>query len=424
MRGPRTNAGCRSMARIIFTIPGRTGSSPRGPPVELGRARLNRYSRSASSSWRIFAIASSTDSDGVIWRPCSSRTYQSTLTAARNGTSSRRRPGTRRVPVVGMPAWAGLTAARLAVRNALSTSFRAMATILGVPGDPWVGLLVLGCGDPGALDVTDTAQIATAVQTAGQHFGGIDVLLNNAGIGYFAAFEESEDAEVRRLMEINVFGVAAVTKAVLPGMRSRRWGIILNVSSIGGQRSFPAVSWYNASKFAVEVCQRPSPRRSGRWASGSCSSHRAASPPTGPVTPRPRPRRRTRSPTTPTAPARTAATSAPTPAGRPATLSAPPSRSSTSPTTTHPRLGLTLRVLVRRLFDANLGLPNLGLGIVDRCFGQLGDSISGCDWVRSWRAACGQRAAALLFRSPTAGCRAWPGRLGARPSGSGRRRPQ
>jgi NAD(P)-dependent dehydrogenase (short-subunit alcohol dehydrogenase family) len=105
---------------------------------------------------------------------------------------------------------------------------------------------------PVALDVTDTAQITSAVQTAEQHFGGIDVLFNNAGIGYFAAFEESDEAEARRLMEINVFGLAATTKAVLPGMRRRGSGTILNVSSIGGQRSFPAVSWYNASKFAVE----------------------------------------------------------------------------------------------------------------------------------------------------------------------------
>ena len=105
---------------------------------------------------------------------------------------------------------------------------------------------------PIALDVTDSGQIASAVATAEQHFGRIDVLFNNAGIGYFAAFEESEDAEARRLMEINVFGLAAVTQAVLPGMRGRGSGTILNVSSIGGQRSFPAVSWYNASKFAVE----------------------------------------------------------------------------------------------------------------------------------------------------------------------------
>jgi NAD(P)-dependent dehydrogenase (short-subunit alcohol dehydrogenase family) len=110
---------------------------------------------------------------------------------------------------------------------------------------------------PIALDVTDTAQIASAVQTAEQHFGGIDVMFNNAGIGYFAAFEESDEAEARRLMEINLFGLAATTKAVLPGMRRRGSGTILNVTSIGGQRSFPAVSWYNASKFAVEGLSEP-----------------------------------------------------------------------------------------------------------------------------------------------------------------------
>lgn len=102
------------------------------------------------------------------------------------------------------------------------------------------------------LDVTVTEQVGAAVMTAEKHFGGIDVLFNNAGIGYFAAFEESDDAQIRRLMEINVFGLATVTKAVLPGMRTRRSGTILNVSSVGGVRSFPAVSWYNASKFAVE----------------------------------------------------------------------------------------------------------------------------------------------------------------------------
>ncbi len=77
-------------------------------------------------------------------------------------------------------------------------------------------------------------------------------MFNNAGIGYFAAFEESAEGETRRMMEINVFGLAAVAKAVLPGMRARRAGTIVNVSSVGGVRSLPAVSWYNASKFAVE----------------------------------------------------------------------------------------------------------------------------------------------------------------------------
>ncbi|MEZ2129571.1 MULTISPECIES: oxidoreductase [unclassified Sinorhizobium] len=102
------------------------------------------------------------------------------------------------------------------------------------------------------VDVTDKASISAAVQDAEEKFGSIDILFNNAGIGYFAAVEESDDAEVRRMMEINVFGLAAVTNAILPSMRKRGMGTILNVSSIGGVRSFPAVGWYNASKFAVE----------------------------------------------------------------------------------------------------------------------------------------------------------------------------
>jgi NAD(P)-dependent dehydrogenase (short-subunit alcohol dehydrogenase family) len=105
---------------------------------------------------------------------------------------------------------------------------------------------------PMTLDVADAEQVRSVTAEAEERTGGIDVLFNNAGIGYFAAFEEGEEAEERRLMEINVFGLAAVTKALLPGMRNRRSGTIINVSSVGGLRSFPALSWYNASKFAVE----------------------------------------------------------------------------------------------------------------------------------------------------------------------------
>jgi short-subunit dehydrogenase len=79
-----------------------------------------------------------------------------------------------------------------------------------------------------------------------------DVLVNNAGIGYFAAVEEGEDDDIRRMFDINLFGLAASTRAVLPGMRQRRQSFIVNFSSIGGLRSFPAVGWYNATKFAVE----------------------------------------------------------------------------------------------------------------------------------------------------------------------------
>lgn len=102
------------------------------------------------------------------------------------------------------------------------------------------------------LDVTVPEQITAAVARAREEFGGIDVLFNNAGIGYFAAVEESDLEEVRRMVEINVFGLAAVTNAVLPEMREAGSGTILNVSSVGGVRSFPAVGWYNATKFAVE----------------------------------------------------------------------------------------------------------------------------------------------------------------------------
>jgi NAD(P)-dependent dehydrogenase (short-subunit alcohol dehydrogenase family) len=102
------------------------------------------------------------------------------------------------------------------------------------------------------LDVTDPAQISTAVHAAEQKFGGIDVLVNNAGIGYFAAVEEGEDTEIHKMFDINLFGLAHVINAALPGMRKAGRGFIVNVSSIAGLRSFPAVGWYNASKFAVE----------------------------------------------------------------------------------------------------------------------------------------------------------------------------
>ena len=102
------------------------------------------------------------------------------------------------------------------------------------------------------LDVTDPVEITAAVRAAEARFGRIDVLVNNAGIGYFAAVEEGEDTEIRRMFDINLFGLAAVTRAVLPGMRKRRQGFIVNFSSIGGLRSFPAIGWYNATKFALE----------------------------------------------------------------------------------------------------------------------------------------------------------------------------
>jgi NAD(P)-dependent dehydrogenase (short-subunit alcohol dehydrogenase family) len=102
------------------------------------------------------------------------------------------------------------------------------------------------------LDVTKPAEVEDSVKQALKHFNTIDVLVNNAGIGYFGAIEESEEDEVRRMFEINFWGLAAMTKAVLPTLRKQRSGHILNVASIGGLVGFPAVGFYNATKFAVD----------------------------------------------------------------------------------------------------------------------------------------------------------------------------
>jgi len=102
------------------------------------------------------------------------------------------------------------------------------------------------------LDVTDPGQVEAAITAAGERFHQIDVLVNNAGIGYFAAIEEGEEAQVRRMFDINVFGLGRMIQAVLPAMRERRKGFIVNFSSIGGLRGFPALGYYNATKFAVE----------------------------------------------------------------------------------------------------------------------------------------------------------------------------
>lgn len=102
-----------------------------------------------------------------------------------------------------------------------------------------------------ALDVTEEAQVRDAVAKAESHFGAIDVLVNNAGFGYFGAIEESEEKEVRAMFEANFWGLAAMTRAVLPKMRTRQSGTIVNISSIGGFVGFPAVGYYNATKFAV-----------------------------------------------------------------------------------------------------------------------------------------------------------------------------
>jgi NAD(P)-dependent dehydrogenase (short-subunit alcohol dehydrogenase family) len=103
-----------------------------------------------------------------------------------------------------------------------------------------------------ALDVTRPGDAKAAIEAAVARFGRIDVLINNAGYGLVGAFEETPDAELRALMDTNFFGAMNVTRAALPTLRAQRSGAIVNISSMGGQLSFPGFSAYSAAKFAIE----------------------------------------------------------------------------------------------------------------------------------------------------------------------------
>ncbi|CAB4688983.1 MAG: SDR family NAD(P)-dependent oxidoreductase [Actinobacteria bacterium] len=103
-----------------------------------------------------------------------------------------------------------------------------------------------------SLDVTDRAQIDAAVAAAHAAYGGIDVLVNNAGYGYLAAVEEGDDEQVRRLFDTNYFGVVDTLKAVLPGMRAQGSGHVVNISSMTGLVANPPNAYYSSTKFALE----------------------------------------------------------------------------------------------------------------------------------------------------------------------------
>ena len=102
------------------------------------------------------------------------------------------------------------------------------------------------------LDVTDGKEIDAAVKAAEEKFGAIDVLVNNAGYGYLTTVEEGEDKQIRAMFDANVFGLFALTRAVLPGMRKRRKGHIINITSVGGHVGNPGSGYYAATKHAVE----------------------------------------------------------------------------------------------------------------------------------------------------------------------------
>ncbi len=103
-----------------------------------------------------------------------------------------------------------------------------------------------------ALDVTDPAAIDAAVADVAERHGRIDTLVNNAGRTHVGAFEETTEAELRALFDVHVFGPAALARAVLPHMRARRSGAIVQMSSMGGQMSFAGFSAYSGTKFALE----------------------------------------------------------------------------------------------------------------------------------------------------------------------------
>jgi NAD(P)-dependent dehydrogenase (short-subunit alcohol dehydrogenase family) len=138
------------------------------------------------------------------------------------------------------------------VRAALAHGFRVVATARDAAK---LHDLIAGHEDQAkaiALDVTKRDQIKHAVGEAERAFGRIDVLVNNAGYGYLAAVEEGEDKDIRAIFETNFFGAVAMIQAVLPGMRARKHGYIVNIASVGGVVGHAGSGFYAATKFAIE----------------------------------------------------------------------------------------------------------------------------------------------------------------------------
>jgi NAD(P)-dependent dehydrogenase (short-subunit alcohol dehydrogenase family) len=155
-----------------------------------------------------------------------------------------------------MPTWL-ITGCSTGLGRALAEAVLARGDNAAVTARDKLSVEELVAGHPDtalalALDVTDPAQVRHAVAQTERHFGSVDVLVNNAGYGYRAAVEEAPEEDVTRLFDTNVFGAVAMIKAVLPGMRARRSGAIVNISSIGA-RIMPAGSgYYAATKAALE----------------------------------------------------------------------------------------------------------------------------------------------------------------------------
>jgi len=135
---------------------------------------------------------------------------------------------------------------------ALATGDRVVGTLRNEEQKKAFAAILPGRSFGVILDVTDEAKIQPTVDRVEREVGPIDVLVNNAGYGHEGTFEESTLDDLRRQFDVNVFGAVAVTKAVLPNMRKRRAGRIVNITSMGGLITLPGLSFYHGSKFALE----------------------------------------------------------------------------------------------------------------------------------------------------------------------------
>ena len=141
---------------------------------------------------------------------------------------------------------------RALAREALAAGHRVTGTVRNAEAAIAFQALSPGRAHARLLNVTDFEAIDPLVREIEANLGPIDVLVNNAGYGHEGLLEESPLSEMRRQFDVNVFGAVAMMKAMLPGMRSRRAGRILNITSMGGFITMPGIAYYCGSKFALE----------------------------------------------------------------------------------------------------------------------------------------------------------------------------
>jgi NAD(P)-dependent dehydrogenase (short-subunit alcohol dehydrogenase family) len=141
---------------------------------------------------------------------------------------------------------------RALAQEALAAGHRVVGTVRSEAAVPEFEKLGPGAAFGRVLDVTDYARVVEVVDAIEASVGPVDVLVNNAGYGHEGLLEESSIEELKTQFDVNVFGAVAVIKAVLPYMRKRRKGHIVNITSMGGLMTFPGISFYHGSKFALE----------------------------------------------------------------------------------------------------------------------------------------------------------------------------